>query len=278
MNTLDALYKQHQTAIGLEDFSDIKSYVKRLNDVRLFDKMRERIKNIFTDDKIATHASHKIDSAVIKWLNAVGYPNLKEFTVYVPVNLVSTVDVYLTELENISKVVTNIVPDLLEPSINLFGILLNNPDVLKSNSPVANEMTNAKLLSVDMDKLIQPLSKCFNAYLPSDQLTFQRAYARIGDLESANTRVGEMQDAIGRSGFENVRQKADELFVTATNLAKEFKSNSEYNQVSKKITAQISECLYINAKWVELYGAHVQQLTVMATAINDTVEKINKAR
>lgn len=278
MKTLDQQITLHQQAVGLEFFDSLSTYVKRFNDIRLFAGLKSRLNEIFSNgDYIEGYIQPTVNPKVIKWLTDVGYPNLKQFTVYVPLSLSSNVSQYLDVLEDNNRVLSTIDAGLLTPATNLFGMLLNQPELLNSKSPIVEQITKADLFNVDIDKLKGSIAKCFDKNAPSDQMTFTRAYSRIGDLESAAKRISAMQDNIGRSGIETVRQKSDAMFDTAMALAKEFKSNSNYSNVSKKISDQIAQYLFKCALWIELYGVHIQQLTIMAAAIKDTSAKVLKA-
>lgn len=278
MIPLDKQITQHNYAVSLEAFEGLSEYVRRFSDIRLFANMKTRVASILNVSALNGQIDTSVNSKVIKWLTACGYPNLNELTVYVPISLDSTVCEYLSVLEDNAAILQNIIPDLITPSCNLCGMLLNDPELLKSSSGVAKSMVTAKLLDVKIETLTEPMAKCFDKKKPTDVMGFQKAYARIADFDTAARRVANLQDGIGRVGVDNVKAAADSLFDIASNLAKEFKTNTEYRDVSKKISNQLAEHLFTCAQWIELYGVFIQQVNVMAAAIRDTETKFNKLR
>lgn len=276
MQKLDQLIKAQHNAIATEGFDSVREYVQRFHDIRLYDSLKKRMHSIFQSKSFHGRINPTVHKKVTKWLLDVGYPNLSNFTVYVPVGLTSPVNEYLNILEANNEYFNGINEGLIVPTINLFSLLLSQPELLISASPVADSLTQAPLLQHKVEELNAPLAKCFDVKSPSDQLFFTKAYARVADLDDAARRVSTLQDTIGRESPMKVRDNCEKLFDIASALSKELKTNPQYAEVSKKISEQLADRLYICARWIEAYGVHLDQIQTLAVAITDTEAKIKK--
>lgn len=277
MTTLTKQIRNQQKAIGLEGFESITEFAKRFHDFRLYDKLKSRVSEIFNPTRNFVNVNSRIDTKVTKWLLDVGYPNLTDFTVYVPLGLVSNVKTYVEVLEGHNRIMDNLIDDLIAPTINMFGIILNDPDMLKSHSGVVTGLTriNMKSTTEMMAKDLQPL---FDIKIQSDQMGFCKAYQNVNQMNEVATSISTLQDAINRADPRKLQNKCNELFDIASELGRALKTNPMYSDVSSKASKQLQDHLYNVAEWIEFYGVHIQQVNTMAIALIDTEKKILKAR
>lgn len=280
--TLDYLIRNSQRNVAVENLgeSTIKNLFAGVFSADLFSRLNNRFDVLFKSNK-NVHAfkmTSNFDRRISEWADRESYLSIGDVSVYAPVGLKVSYMEYITALEKALPYLLDIEEGLLIPTSQTLGAYLNNPMTLLSKSGVK---ISGKLTATDVDDVIKPISACFDPTEKSDTVKYKQAFRRNGEINDAGQRLLQLQDNINRIDNAAIERRVRGLFDNAKALSDAMNNDEafeevRYNDVSKRVTKQLSEVLYQAAKWVEFFSVFQYQITVLSEAMADTEKKLKK--
>ena len=280
METLPGILNAAQQEVGAEAFNiaalnHIAESFSRVYNGQLFKDISRHLQGMFSSN-LAYSKLPPVRNQLKTWLESERFLVLADIQVFVPKGLCVPYNQYVSELEAISAFILRVDTDMIKPTMAYIGVLINNPEFSKSASSLAFKDANSSLLNVDTEKLMVPMTKCFDSKNVTDTTRYADAFQNNGDVTAIIKRVQTLEDNLSRTDPTMVRKSAEQLFVSAEHLADAIRNDSNYAQLSKTVSKDVSARLYACALWIELYAVYVRQIMVINVALADTVKKLEK--
>lgn len=280
--TLDYLIRNSQRNVAVENLgeSTIKNLFAGVFSADLFTRLNNRFDVLFKSNK-NVHAfkmTSNFDRRISEWADRESYLAIGDVSVYAPVGLKVSYMEYIAALEKALPYLLDIEEGLLIPTSQTLGAYLNNPMSLLSKSGVK---ISGKLMTTDVDDVIKPISACFDPTEKGDTVKYKQAFRRNGEINDVGQRLLQLQDNINRIDNAAIERRVRGLFDNAKSLSDAMNNDEafeevRYNDVSKRVTKQLSDILYQAAKWVEFFSVFQYQITVLSEAMADTEKKLKK--
>lgn len=279
MHTLTKLIELQRLNVAIENaetrsFRDL--FAANFGEL-LFNNLRKRIAEIFTDRK-TTHYSWtpRIEQSLIDWANKESYMILGDVTVFVPAGLKVSYLGYLDALEGVLPNILKIEEELLDPTLETIGVLINNPVLAASKSGLTGSAFNGKLFGIHPSDTAKTISACFDANSRDDTMVYKKAVRNNAELKVVAERLAQLQDNLPMGLSARVEKKIKQVVDLVDALNEQIKVDERYKALSPRIGNLVSDKLYQAALWVEWFAVYQRQVLVLSTALEDTTKKLKK--
>lgn len=277
MRKLDGEIRVAKLNIATESMlGDWGNMFSRVYNQPFFQRATSRIDELFKTTNIDFDLRPGYDKRIIDWTNVQTYLVCGDISVYAPVGLKTSFLKYIEVLERQLPHFLKLGDELIAPTQRLIGALLVDPELVSSKSGMRGRDFVGKLTAVSIEGVAGEIAACFDPNGVSDTIPYKQAYARNADIEAAHVRCLQMQDNIIRVDMDQMENSIRELFKQSEKLSELIRTDVKYSGITDSVTKQLSDILYTNARWVELFAVYRRQIIVLSTALEDTKIKLSE--
>ena len=281
MKTLVELIDEQSTAAGLESFAtfpkvDLASLFGRVYSPKLFIELKDRINGLFKTKEPVINATTYYSRSMQEWAGRQNYIDFSPVIIYRPIGLNVPFVEYIDVLATQGEVILKIREQVLTPTLNMLGLLINNPTVTRSNSGLDTAGNKIKVPAVPDISL--KIGQCFDKTNTSDEWTVGKAIRQMSELEVVVNRSGALLDNCLRSDPAAIQATVNDIMTLTEKLAELIRNNPEYEMLSKSVASYVANRIRIVAEWVELYAVYLMQVKVLNVAVADSLKKLEKIK
>lgn len=213
------------------------------------------------------------DNTLERDLKKSNYTSVMMLESYVPPGMVVEWLKYIEALEICQDVTDNLLPDVLKPAIQYFGLVLGSPERLKERSP-ATDSKQIKSHEKQIESSKKTLQTCYSDRTTATKRPFGDVFKRNADWTEANLRLQKVVERLSKTPPKEVLEYVDQLSDILDRLALRLQQSPDLYEVSSITSKTIADiCLGI-AKEVEFYAAHCFIMKTATSAMSDTNEKL----
>lgn len=235
----------------------------------LFASLKSTLSEIYPPNKAVQFSrEHR---KFLEMIEKQSYYDLQPLSVFVPEGMVASYVDYLASLTEAVKHCHGQLQETLSKYAAYLGGLVNSRD---NQLSMKSDVFAYKLIEKDRNILAKAMEKCFDHSSHKSEQKYGDVIKRNGDWSTVLKDITVVGDQVNTIDRQAIVKKAATI-VELMDVILKRSAADEYVDISSEMVQTLSEGSYQVAKEIEFYSVVHYRALALATAITDSVKKLN---